>query len=167
MSTNFNTPSSVSHSEERDEELDYSFAGTALCFHAVQEGVNWVIDTGATDHMTSLPDYLHKAKNNDLSYCIKLPNGSKVPITQVGDVKLSNGLILRDILVVPEFKYNLLSVSKMCKDDDCIVVFHDEICLIQDYATRKLRGIGEYRGGLYYFVNKPLHQVSSQVMGAL
>ena len=44
---------------------------------------------------------------------------------------LSNGLILRDTLVVPDFKYNLLSVSKLCKDDACIVIFHDEICLIQ------------------------------------
>jgi len=52
--------SSVSHSEETDEEIDYSFAGKAICFHPGKEAKDWVIDTGATDHMTSLPECLLK-----------------------------------------------------------------------------------------------------------
>ena len=36
--------------------------------------------------------------------------------------------------------------------------------LDSDYATRKLRGIGEHRGGLFYLVNKPFNQGSQQVM---
>jgi len=48
----------VSHPEETDEDLDYSFAGMAVRFHAKQECVNWVINTGATDHMIATPEFL-------------------------------------------------------------------------------------------------------------
>ena len=52
---------SLSHTEDTDEEIDYSFAGVAhfagiaACLHAEHESMHWVIDTGATDHMTSMP----------------------------------------------------------------------------------------------------------------
>lgn len=114
--------STVSHSEETDEELDYSFVGTAICFHAEQDVVNWIIDTGATDHTTSLPNCLVKSKSNDDNFCIKLSNGTQVPINHIGDVQLCNDLILK---VVPAFKYNLLPVSKLCKDNNCVAIFHD------------------------------------------
>jgi len=52
-STTSNGSSIGNPSEDTDEELDYSFAGIAICFHAEQECIDWVIDTGATDHMTS------------------------------------------------------------------------------------------------------------------
>jgi len=67
----------VSHTEDTDEEIDYSFAGMAVCLHAKHETVNWVIDTGAIDHMTSLASCLSKIKGNSGpnggNCCIKLP----------------------------------------------------------------------------------------------
>ena len=155
----------MNHSEqETDEELDYNFAGTAICFHTEHETEHWVIDTGATDHMTSSSKCLSNIKNNEVRCCIKLPNGSQVPITHVGDVQLCNDLVLKEATVVPAFKYNLLSVSKLCKDSNCIAIFHDEICLIQDYATRQLKGIGEHRDGLYHLVNSPLQNISPKLL---
>jgi len=121
-----------------------------------------MIDTGATNHMTVVSNCLTNVKNKHNGtgdYCIKLPNGSQDPITHIGDVKLCNDLILKDTVVVPDFKYNFLSVNRLCKDNDCIAIFHDEVCLIQDCATKKLTGIGEPRGGLYYLVSSPMKQV--------
>jgi len=66
---------------------------------------------------------------------------------------------MKDALVVPEFKYNLLSVSKLCKDSKRIAILHDEIYLIQDYATRQLQGIGDHRDGLYHLVNCLMEQL--------
>ena len=125
-----NSNSSVGHSEETDEEIDFGFAGTTVCFHAEQEPVDWVLDTGATDHMTSLSSCLSRVNSSGLNCCIKLSNGGQVPITHVGDVKLCNDLTLQKTLVVPEFKYNLLSISKLCKDSNCIAIFHNNICLL-------------------------------------
>jgi len=125
--------STVSPSTKTDEELDYNFVGTAICLHAEQKDVVWVINTGATDHMISLSHCLTTVTythHGTTGYCIKLPNGSQEPVTHIGDVKLCNGLVLKDTMVVPDFKYNLLSVHKLCKDNNCIAIFHDEVCLI-------------------------------------
>jgi len=103
-----------------------------------------VINTGAIDYMTSLSSCLSRVKNNGVNCCIKLPNGNQVLVTHVGDVHLSNDLTLKDILAVLDFKYNVLSISKLCRDSNCVVVFYDEIFLLQDYATRKVKGLGEY-----------------------
>ena len=86
--------------------------------------------------MTSVSNCVTNAKSNASIYCIKLPNGVQVPITQVGEVQLCNKLVLKDTLMVPAFKYNLLSMSKLYKDSDCVAIFHDEICLLQDCATK-------------------------------
>jgi len=82
----------------------------------------------------------------------------------VGDVLLCNNLMLKDTLVVPEFKYNMLSVSKLCKDSNYIAIFHDEVCLPQDYAIRQLKGLGEHRDGLYDLVNSSLEKMSPRLL---
>ena len=152
------------HSEDTDEEIDYSFAGVAACLHADSDPINWVIDTVATDHMTSLPSCLSRMKENGNTCSIKLPNGNQVPIAQIGDVQLSNDLTLLDILVAPEFQYNLLSVSKFCRDSKCLAVFGDTCCLLQDCATGKVKGLGEFRNGLYHLVNSPLENISPELL---
>ena len=65
---------------------------------------------------------------------------------------------------MPEFKYNMSSVNKLCRDSNCIAVFHGDICLLQDYATRELKGLGEYKDGLYYLVNSPLENISPELL---
>ena len=72
--------STMSHSEENDDDLDYRFARIAVCFHAEQESLNWVIDIGSTDHITVAPNHLHNIVSNNAQFCIKLPNGTQVPI---------------------------------------------------------------------------------------
>ena len=107
--------SSVSHLEETHEEIDYSVTGTSICFHAKKEAIDWVIDMGLTDHMASLPKYLHEITSNNATSYTKLPNGTKMPITCNGNEHLCNGLVLKETFVVPTFKYNVLLVSKMCR----------------------------------------------------
>ena len=72
---------------------------------------------------------MHKLKNNKVECCIKLPDGTQVPIVYVGDVQLCDELVLKETLVVLAFKYNMLSMSKLSKDNNCTTVFHEEVCL--------------------------------------
>ena len=44
-----------------------------------------------------------------------LPNGHSSDITQIGHDKLKNGIVLKDVLCVPSFKFSLLSVPKLTK----------------------------------------------------
>ncbi|GJT46623.1 retrovirus-related pol polyprotein from transposon TNT 1-94 [Tanacetum coccineum] len=76
-------------------------------------------------------------------------------------VKLSNGTIIKDVLVVPSFKFSLLSVPKLTQDSQCVVSFYPTFCVVQDLTTRKVTGLGRLKEGLYHLINVPADKVDS------
>ena len=44
---------------------------------------------------------------------------------------------------------NLLSISKFTKDNDIVVEFYDDCCLVKDKNTRKILMQGKLKGGFY------------------
>ena len=58
-------------------------------------------------------------------------------------------LLLHDILHVPKITKNLLSISQFTKDNDVIVEFNSEFCMIKDKKTRKVLLQGGLKNGLY------------------
>lgn len=62
-----------------------------------------------------------------------------------------------------------MSVSKIIKDENFEVQFHDDFCVIQDKITHKLKGMAGYtdkterdaRIGLYFLVNEEEENVSN------
>lgn len=135
---------------DTDEEIDDSFAGMIYCHAATAQNDNWIIDSGASDHMTSRYDQLI----NPVMACnkprINLPNGKTAEISHVGSVCVNNGLKLRNVLYVPEFKHNLMSVSKLLQNENCEVVFKPEYCVIVDSCTKEGKAVGKMENGLYY-----------------
>ncbi|RVW97398.1 Retrovirus-related Pol polyprotein from transposon TNT 1-94 [Vitis vinifera] len=110
---------------------------------------SWIIDTGATHHVTSDLSWLFDTIA--LFECpVGLPNGESVVATQSGSVRLSNNITLKNVLYVPKLNCNLLSVSQLIDDLHCIVQFNSYMCAIKDH-TRELIGTGVRRDGLYYF----------------
>ncbi|GKA56069.1 retrovirus-related pol polyprotein from transposon TNT 1-94 [Tanacetum coccineum] len=84
---------------------------------------------------------------------IRLPNEDMSVISHVGKVKLNNGIMLKDVLVVPSFKFSLLSVSKLTEDSKSGVSFYPKFCVVQDLTTRNVTGLGSMKKGLYHLVN--------------
>lgn len=103
------------------------FAGTAIHFantvypelHYTSD--HWIVDTGATDHITPFAHLLSDVTKFD-SF-LHLPNGATVAVTLIGSVILSSDVILTDVLCVPTFTYNLLSVSKLLSNTKCVATF--------------------------------------------
>lgn len=67
-------------------------------------------------------------------------------------------MILRDheihnVLHVPEFKFNLLSVSNLTRELCCAVTFFPDSCVFQALSNGKVMGIGKEREGLYILNN--------------
>ncbi|GJT23280.1 retrovirus-related pol polyprotein from transposon TNT 1-94 [Tanacetum coccineum] len=119
--------------------------------------------TGAYDHMTPHSDYLQTPVYLQFKPHINLPNGHTSVISQIGNAKLNNGLVLKNVLLVRDFKFSLLSVSKLAEDAKCFVTFYSQFYVIQDLVTRKVLGLGKKRNGLYHLLNIPLDQVDARL----
>ena len=46
---------------------------------------------------------------------VRLPNGDMVKVTHIGTVQVSATLILENVLCIPSFSFNLISISKLTK----------------------------------------------------
>ena len=102
--------------------------GKASVFSATSKNRTWIIDTGASDHMTWDSSQLKSVLPSSQSV-ISTANGSTSPIIGEGFVILSNTLTLDTVLVVPSLEYNLLSVSQITSTLACTVTFWPSFCL--------------------------------------
>lgn len=111
---------------------------------------NWIVYTGATDHMTANIGLLKNVKEIHTNTSINLPTGDKAKVTHVGDVYLRSGLKLQNVLYVPVFTHNLLSIRKLSQDNNCYAIFEPTLCTIVDAETKQVKGKGTVFNGLYY-----------------
>ena len=73
-------------------------------------GDTWAIDTGTKNHVVH---YVHLLTDFTAIDCVvELPNGETTMVTHIGSICLSKTLILTNVLCVPSFSFNLLSVSQ-------------------------------------------------------
>jgi hypothetical protein len=90
-----------------------------------------ILDTGATDHMVhSLSKFT--SVTSSINTYIHLPNGEKALATHIGTVQVTTSLLLTDVLCVPSFSFNLISISKLTNTPSCCVFFLSHFCFIQD-----------------------------------
>ena len=82
----------------------------------------WIIDSGATDHMTFDSIQVLPLKSSSQN-SISTVNGTSIPIIGEGSLSLTNTLNLDSVLVVPSLNYNLLSVSQITTALFCVVIF--------------------------------------------
>ena len=81
---------------------------------------------------------------------MELPNGSNTQGTHIGKVHLFPDLILDNVLCIPYFHLNLISISKLAYDSFCITILLSKFCVIQDLRSGKMIGTGIEREGLYH-----------------
>ncbi|GKC47239.1 hypothetical protein Tco_1064961, partial [Tanacetum coccineum] len=87
--------------------------------------LGWIIDSSANKHMTnSVKDMFNVVDISSLMVTVGHPNGTLVKISDVGSLRLSSGIVLFDVLVVPEYN---------------------------DLNQGKIVGTGNESGGLYLF----------------
>ena len=82
---------------------------------------NWILDSGASEHMSSKQHILHDLTPLIYPIMVNLPNGARVKVTHMGKLTISSALVLNNLLFLPYFKFNLLSIKKLCEQLKCIV----------------------------------------------
>ncbi|CAN1758882.1 Retrovirus-related Pol polyprotein from transposon RE1 [Linum perenne] len=108
----------------------------------------WIVDSGASDHVVCSVDFLIQYKPvNGLT--VVLPNRNRVSVSHVGSARLSEKLIVHNVLVIPSFSFNLLSTSKLTSQEGCNAVFSSKSCILQTQASSQMIGTARLVNGLY------------------
>jgi len=108
----------------------------------------WIIDSGASSHVCSDLAMFRELKSVS-GVTVTLPNGTRVSITHIGTVHITQKLILHNVLHVPDFKFNLMSVSSLVKTISCSAHFYVDCCLIQELSQGLMIGRGRLYHNLY------------------
>ncbi|CAA7030339.1 unnamed protein product [Microthlaspi erraticum] len=109
----------------------------------------WVIDTGATNHICHDRNAFSTFKPLP-DTTVSLPNGILVSIVGLGTIPLGSNLVLTDVLYIPQFKFNLLSVSSLTKSLGCKIWFDESSCVIQERTQGLMIGMGRQVANLYF-----------------
>ncbi|CAM8944481.1 unnamed protein product [Rhodiola kirilowii] len=111
---------------------------------------SWILDTGASYHMTgdsNLLENLHAITPSTIT----LPDGSSLVASQAGTAVLGDSLRISNVLLVPEFNCNLISLVHLIHELRLLVTLTDKFCVIQDRTLRTVIGVGEQGMGSYGF----------------
>lgn len=110
---------------------------------------DWIVDSGSTEHITHNIGILENRTQNRFETPVVIPNGDAIPVEGRGECTLPGGTKIKDVLHIPKFTCNLLSVSRLSNDLQSAITFFPDFCVMQKLHTRKLIGTGECRRGLY------------------
>jgi len=73
---------------------------------------SWIIGSDATDHMySSLTHFTSYHQINPIY--VKLPNENQVNVNYSGTIFLNQNHVIDNVLYIPCFNFNLLSVAKL------------------------------------------------------
>lgn len=80
---------------------------------------------------------------------VHLPTGGETEVSRIGSSIISTRSTLSNVLCLPTFKYNLLSVSKVTRELGCSVSLFPDFCIFQDLSSGRVGEIGREVNGLY------------------
>ena len=111
----------------------------------------WVIDSGATDHMSNKMTNLTEFSVPSTPVYVSVANGKRVAVKGKGKLKLVSPIIESEVLYVPSFPFQSLSVKKITTSLNCEVILSPYKVIFQDLITKRMIGEGFHLHGLYYF----------------
>ena len=111
---------------------------------------SWIIDSGATDHMTSKSQLFNTYTPSPSNKKIVVVNGSLVTVAGFGDIYITPTLILKNVLHVPKLSVNLVSIQNLTHDLKCYAIFFPSYCVFQEQGSRRRIGLAKKRSGLYH-----------------
>jgi transposase InsO family protein len=146
--------------------MDFSYQGknpttklaamaSASNIHHTQSAETWLTDSGASDHIIASSTNLNSQSPYQGQDQVSVGNGQHLPIQNIGNANLHtkmHNFQLRNVLHVPRIASNLISVHKLCLNNNCSCYFDANKLLIQDLPTGRLLYQGLSRNGVY-----PIH----------
>jgi histone deacetylase 1/2 len=127
----------------------------------------WYADSGTTHHITHDLDKLTTKEPYHGTEHVHTANGAGMRIHNIGHAILptpsSKQLELKKILHVPQAHSNLLSMSKLSKDNNVFIELHPNDLFVKDLDTKEPILRGRCHGGLYEIKAPVIKQALSSV----
>jgi len=95
----------------------------------------WVLDLGATYHLTSIKSFFSSLSTMGYLPSVTMANGYRVPSHGVGTINLFSSLSIDNVLYVPRSPFNLLSISRLSRSLDCVISFTKDFVTLQDRSS--------------------------------
>ncbi|XP_074302849.1 uncharacterized protein LOC141636469 [Silene latifolia] len=112
---------------------------------------DWIIDTRASDHITFNVKLLHNVRKLKKPIPVGLADETVKLVYWLGDIRLTDDIVLDKVMLIPGFRQNLLSMSKLI-DNNCLsAVFSSKKCVFQDHSSEKTVAVGRRVRDLYRF----------------
>lgn len=112
----------------------------------------WFPDTGASNYMTADPGKLNSVIHYYCPEKIMVGNGKSIDITHIGTTTLDVGnteIRVDNVLVVPDIKKSLISVSQLTSDLPYIIEFSSSSFVIRDREAKSVIATGIRSNDLY------------------
>ncbi|KAL5783022.1 hypothetical protein ACOSP7_008051 [Xanthoceras sorbifolium] len=122
---------------------------TALNVRKENLSHHWIVDSGASDHMTGNRKLFHVFQPCSGNYTVRITDGSLSKVTGIGSIKISGQITLNSVLLVPNLDCNLLSISKFTKEQNSVAKFLPNCCVFQDSVSGMTIGSAKVCLGLY------------------
>ena len=93
-------------------------------------GSKWVLDSGATNHMTGGKDLVKELRPNYNHTTVSFGNDAKSKVLGFGKVVVAHDVTLVDVMLVKTLGYNLLSVHALGKMGFAVFIDNDIVILL-------------------------------------
>lgn len=108
-----------------------------------------MVNTRASNHISHYLNIFCLKTKLQMPMTILLLDGSKRLVDIIGKITLPPYISLRNVLYIPDFKHNLLSISRLLTIHSLVVVFNKSSCVLKDSNTHEQLAIAQASWGLY------------------
>lgn len=120
------------------------------------QNLDWITDTGVTAYITGDSSKLDNVVPYTGTDKFMIGDRNTLPISHIGNAHINTGskpIVLKNILLVPNMKKKLISISQLTDDLSCLVELSSTRFLIKDLKTSKILALKTKKGGSYVLNN--------------
>lgn len=113
---------------------------------------SWLLDSGASHHVTNDLNDLSQHNPYNGNEQLVIGDGTSLPITHIGSMYLNISdfpILLSNVLYVPKISRNILSLSRLCHDNNILISFSSSYFVIKDLSNNQTILEGQTTQGIY------------------
>ncbi|KAJ3686759.1 hypothetical protein LUZ61_015923 [Rhynchospora tenuis] len=153
------TPPTASSASSTNSASPQAYVASAT----PEPSTDWILDSGASSHVTSDVNNLSAFYSYGGPDSLQIGNGMGLTITHIGNFNFSlSGTVihLNNVLVVPSFSKNLISISQLLTDNPHLLIeFSSNSCFFKDLLTKAIILQVNNSKGLFCLTSSVLPQV--------